>query len=74
MHGARKLEISFFTFLYKLNTNVNEENNQQNALINSSINLLMSDHSDMLKHPTAAALRHKHTHITTFLQIATLAL
>jgi hypothetical protein len=26
------------------------------------------------KHPTVAALRHKHIHITTFLQIATLAL
>jgi hypothetical protein len=49
-----------------------EENNQQNALINSSINLLMSLCD--AKHPKAAALRHKHTHITTFLQISTLAL
>jgi hypothetical protein len=29
-----------------------EENNQQNALINSSINLLMSDHSDMFRLPS----------------------
>jgi hypothetical protein len=32
--------------------NKNEENNQQNALINSSINLLMSDHSDMFRLPS----------------------
>jgi hypothetical protein len=29
-----------------------EENNQQNALINSSINLLMSDHSNMFRLPS----------------------
>jgi hypothetical protein len=29
-----------------------EENNQQNALINSSVNLLMSDHSNMFRLPS----------------------
>jgi hypothetical protein len=30
-----------------------EEKNQQNALINSLINLLMSDHSDMFRLPSS---------------------
>jgi hypothetical protein len=41
-----KIQISFKSD--KKSGNV-EENNQQNALINSSINLLMSDHSNMFR-------------------------
>jgi hypothetical protein len=41
----------FFCFLGRAFFN-DEENNQKNALINSSINLLMSDHSDMFRLPS----------------------
>jgi hypothetical protein len=41
----------FFCFLDRAFFN-DEENNQQNALINSSINLLMSDHSNMFRLPS----------------------
>jgi hypothetical protein len=34
------------------NIKIVEENNQQNALIDSSINLLMSDHSNMFQLPS----------------------
>jgi hypothetical protein len=43
--------VFFFCFLDRAFFN-GEENNQQNALINSSINLLMSDHSDMFRLPS----------------------
>jgi hypothetical protein len=41
----------FYCFLDRAFFN-DEENNQQNALINSSINLLMSHHSDMFRLPS----------------------
>jgi hypothetical protein len=37
-----------------------EENNQQNALINSSINLLMSDHSNMFRLPMLSIPQRQH--------------
>jgi hypothetical protein len=52
---AREHSVQFFVqFFYsvKLYSFNDEENNQQNALINSSIKLLMSDHSNMFRLPS----------------------
>jgi hypothetical protein len=45
------------------NYTMNEENNQQNALINSSINLLMSDHSDIFRLPSTSTQTYSHNNI-----------